>query len=48
MWSDDDDFFAYSPYYFGFDKEDSDVDVYNCDEDDFEMLRKYVDLAALR
>ena len=49
MWSDDDDFFAYSPYYFGSDMEDSDVDVYNFDEDDFEMLRiaQYLDLAAL-
>ena len=47
MRSDDDDFFAYSPYYFGSDMEDSDVDVYNFDEGDFEMLRKYVDLAAL-
>lgn len=47
MWSDVDDILAYSPYYFGSDMEDSDVDVYNFDEDDFEMLRKYVDLAAL-
>ena len=49
MWSDDDDFLAYSPYYFGSDMEDSDVDVYNFDEDDFEMLRiaQYVDLPAL-
>ena len=26
----------------------SDVDVYNCDEDDFEKLRKYVDLAGIQ
>ena len=33
MWSDDDDCFSYSPYYFGSDMDDSDDDIYYDDED---------------
>lgn len=33
MWSDDDDYFSYSPYYFGSDMDDSDDDHYYDDED---------------
>ena len=33
MWSEDDDYFSYSPYYFGSDMDDSDVDEYFDDDD---------------
>lgn len=53
MWSDDDDCYLYSPHYFGSEMDDSDVDEYYFDEDDYcgyssgetECLRK---LAARR
>ena len=43
FWSEDDDvFLVYSPYYFGSDIEDGDVDVYNFNV--MKTLRKYVKL----